>query len=94
MKRIVILKGSFIDSIEEYVLKECLKIMFPECNVEIRLVPAVNSPEEKNIRSLTQVSSIYKQGKRDKGKQPLKKKRKQKITERFGQMEDKPETNG
>ena len=47
MERIVILKGSFIDSIEEYVLKECLRIMFPECNIEIRLAPAVNSPEEE-----------------------------------------------
>ena len=46
MKRIVILKGSFIDSIEEYVLRQCLRIMFPECNIEIRLDPAVNSPDE------------------------------------------------
>ena len=28
MKRIVILKGSLIDSLEEFVLKECLGIMF------------------------------------------------------------------
>ena len=47
MKKIVILKGSFIDSIEEYLLRECLRIMFPECNIEIRLAPAVNSPEEE-----------------------------------------------
>ena len=47
MKRIVILKGSIIDSIEEYVLKQCLRIMFPECNIEIRLVPAVNSRDEE-----------------------------------------------
>ncbi len=40
MKRIVILKGSFIDSLEEYVLRQCLRIMFPECNIEIRLDPA------------------------------------------------------
>ena len=47
LKRIVILKGSFIDSIEEYVLRECLKIMFPDCNIEIQLVPAVISPDEE-----------------------------------------------
>jgi hypothetical protein len=47
VKRIVILKGSFIDSIEEYVLRECLKIMFPDCNIEIQFVPAVNSPDEE-----------------------------------------------
>jgi hypothetical protein len=46
LKRIVILKGSFIDSIEEYVLRQCLRIMFPECNIEIRLDPAANSPDE------------------------------------------------
>jgi len=47
MKRIVILKGSIIDSIEEYVLKECLRIMFPECHIEIRSAPAVNSRDEE-----------------------------------------------
>ena len=36
MKKIVILKGSFIDSLEDYVLRECLKIMFPECEIKIR----------------------------------------------------------
>jgi len=46
LKRIVILKGSFIDSIEEYVLRQCLRIMSPDCNIEIRLEPAVNSPDE------------------------------------------------
>ncbi|MFO7738505.1 MAG: hypothetical protein R6V46_08530 [Desulfatiglandaceae bacterium] len=47
MKKIVIMKGSFIDSLEEYVLRECLKIMFPECNIEIRAVATVNSPDRK-----------------------------------------------
>ena len=47
MKRIVILKGSSIDSLEEFVLKECLGIMFPECSIEIRSVPGVNSPDEE-----------------------------------------------
>lgn len=47
MKRIVILKGTFIDSLEEYVLKECLKIMFPECEIEIRLNSSENSQDEK-----------------------------------------------
>ena len=47
MKRIVIIKGPFIDSIEEDVLKECLDIMFPECNVEIRLDTSVNSLDEE-----------------------------------------------
>ena len=44
MKKIVILKGSSIDSIEENVLSECLRIMFPECDIEIRSDPAVDSP--------------------------------------------------
>ena len=46
MKRIVIVKGSFIDSLEEYILRECLEIMFPECHIEIRAAPAVNSPDK------------------------------------------------
>ena len=48
MKRIVIRKGSFTDSIEEYVLRECLKIMFPECDIEIRAVAPANNPDKKN----------------------------------------------
>ena len=36
MKRIVILKGPFIDCIDESVLRECLRIMFPECEIEVR----------------------------------------------------------
>jgi hypothetical protein len=47
---------------------------------------------KKYICRLTKVGSINKKGKRDNGKQTLKEKRKQTITERFGQMEDKPET--
>jgi len=47
LKKIVIVKGSFIDSLEEYVLRECLKIMFPECHIEIRAVAPVNSPDKK-----------------------------------------------
>jgi hypothetical protein len=40
-------EGFFIDSIEEYVLRECLKIMFPDCNIEIQFIPAVNSPNKE-----------------------------------------------
>ena len=47
MKKIVIMKGSFIDSLEEYVLRECLKIMFPECNIEIRAVAPANTLDRK-----------------------------------------------
>ena len=47
MKRIVILEGAFIDSLEEYVLSECLRIMFPECKIEIRSKNHVNSPSEE-----------------------------------------------
>ena len=46
MKRIVILKGSLIDSREAYVLRECLEIMFPQCDIEIRSNPLVNDPDE------------------------------------------------
>jgi hypothetical protein len=35
LKRIVILKGSFIDYLEEYVLRGCLIITFPEFDIEI-----------------------------------------------------------
>ena len=53
MKKIVIMKGSFIDYLDEYVLKECLNIMFPECKIEIRSGTSVNSPdEEMNTSSL------------------------------------------
>jgi hypothetical protein len=41
------MKGSFIDSLEEYVLREYLKIMSPECNIEIRAVAPVNSPDRE-----------------------------------------------
>ena len=51
MKKMVIVRGSLIDSIEEYVLRECLRIMFPECEVEIRSVPIVDSQKmQMNIR--------------------------------------------
>jgi len=52
LKKIVILKGSLIDSLEDFVLKECLGIMFPECKIEIRSNPHVSRPvEETHIRS-------------------------------------------
>jgi hypothetical protein len=47
LKKLVILKGSFIDSLEEYVLRECLKRMFPECKIEIRLIPQVEGLNEE-----------------------------------------------
>ena len=46
MKKIVILRGSLIDSLEEFVLRECLGIMFPECKIEIRADPPARSPDE------------------------------------------------
>lgn len=49
MKKIVILRGSFIDSLEEFVLTECLGIMFPECDIEIRSVPMTNCPNDENL---------------------------------------------
>ena len=45
MEKIVIMKGPFIDSLEKYVLMECLRIMFPECEIEIRSHPHVYSPD-------------------------------------------------
>ena len=45
MEKIVIMKGPSIDSIEDYVLRECLRIMFPECKIEIRSHPPVYSPD-------------------------------------------------
>ena len=45
MKKIVIMKGFFIDSLEEYALKEILRIMFPECAIEIQSDPPLNSAE-------------------------------------------------
>lgn len=47
MEKIVILKGSYIDSLDEYVLTECIKIMFPECEIEIQLYPPADFPNEK-----------------------------------------------
>lgn len=45
LKKIVIMKGSFIDSLEEYALREILRIMFPECAIEIQSDPSLNSSE-------------------------------------------------
>jgi len=51
LKKIVILKRFSIDSSEGYILSECLRIMFPECEIEIRSDPYLNSPDEKiNIK--------------------------------------------
>jgi len=47
LKKIVILKGSFIDSREAYVLRECSKIMFPESDIEIRSNLLVSIPDEE-----------------------------------------------
>jgi hypothetical protein len=47
LKRIVILKGSIMDSLEKYVLSECLNIMFPACGTEIRSHPSEYGPEEE-----------------------------------------------
>jgi hypothetical protein len=45
MEKIVILKGPSVDSPGEYVLTECLKIMFPDCEVEILSTLPENSPD-------------------------------------------------
>jgi hypothetical protein len=42
----VILKGAFLDSIDEGVLRECLRIMFPECEIEIQLRPPVGGTDQ------------------------------------------------
>ena len=43
MERIVILKGPSVDVHDEYVLTECLKIMFSDCEVEIQSTLPGNS---------------------------------------------------
>ena len=48
MKRIMILKGSLIDSLEEFVLKECLGIMFPECEIEFRSDPRGSASNDED----------------------------------------------
>jgi hypothetical protein len=48
MDRIVILKGPSVDFQGEYVLTECLKTMFPDCEVEIRSTLPENSPDLKD----------------------------------------------
>ena len=47
MKKIVILKGALIDSLDENILCECLNIMFPECNVEICSGTSTKYPDEE-----------------------------------------------
>ena len=47
MNRIVIVNGSFIHLLEEYILRECLQIIFPECYIENRSDPHANSPDEE-----------------------------------------------
>ena len=36
MERIVILKGSSVDAPDEYILTECLKVLFPDCDMRIQ----------------------------------------------------------
>lgn len=48
MNKIVTLKGPSVDSQDEYVLTECLKIMFPNCEVEIQSAPGENSRNEED----------------------------------------------
>ena len=38
MERVVILKGPFFDAQDQYILIQCLGIMFPECTVDIQSV--------------------------------------------------------
>lgn len=35
MKRVVILRGPSIDSTDEYILSECLRILFPESDIQV-----------------------------------------------------------
>jgi hypothetical protein len=62
MKRVVTLKGPSIDSQDEYVLTECLKIMFPNCEVEIRSAPPENSRDEEARIDLVGVRLINNKG--------------------------------
>ncbi|MFO7739793.1 MAG: hypothetical protein R6V46_15045 [Desulfatiglandaceae bacterium] len=48
MNRVVTLKGPSIDSQDEYVLTECLKIMFPDCEIEIQPTPAENNRDKED----------------------------------------------
>ncbi|MBA3027518.1 MAG: hypothetical protein FP816_01715 [Desulfobacteraceae bacterium] len=48
MKKIVILKGGAIESIDEYILKKCLRIMFPECDIEIQSSQPIQRPLKKS----------------------------------------------
>ncbi len=36
MERIVILKGPSVDAPDEYILTECLRVMFPDCDIQIQ----------------------------------------------------------
>jgi len=49
MNRIVTLKGPSVDSQDAYVLTECLKIMFPDCEVEIQSAPVENSRDKEDF---------------------------------------------
>ena len=46
LKRIVVMKGPLMDSMEADVLRECLKIMFPQSDIEIRSNPLVSIRDE------------------------------------------------
>ena len=35
MNKTVILRGAYIDGKDNFILKECLKIMFPDCEIAI-----------------------------------------------------------
>ena len=36
MERIVILKGPSVDAPDDYILTECLRVMLPDCDIQIQ----------------------------------------------------------
>lgn len=46
MKRVVILRGPSIDSTDEYVLTECLRILFPDSEIQVLARQAGNASHD------------------------------------------------
>jgi len=48
VERVVIRKGPSVDVPDQHILVECLKIMFPECTIDIQSLAHRDDEEAKN----------------------------------------------
>ena len=58
MRKIVILKRHFTDSQQGRLLKECLRTLFPECEIEVREKPSEDNPGEEIYSNINKNQNI------------------------------------